>query len=54
MIVKINLLTGVGHGLRGGEKNRGAVLTSLQLTFGGHERDFTPFTILLFKKVCFQ
>ena len=49
-----NLLTGVGHGLRGGEKNRGAVLTSLQLTFRGHERDFTPFTILLFNKLCFQ
>ena len=49
-----NKLTGVGHGFRGGDKNRGAVLTSLQLAFRGHERDFTPFTILSFNKLCFQ
>ena len=36
------------------KKNRGAFLTSLQLAFRGHERDFTPFTILSFNKLCFQ
>ena len=44
----------MGHGLRGGKKNTGTVLTSLQLAFRGRDRDFTTFTILLLNKLCFQ
>ena len=36
---------GGGIGLGGSEKNRGTVITSLQLAFRRRERSFTPFTI---------
>ena len=36
---------GGGGGLGGSEKNRGTVITSLQLTFRRRDRNFTPFTI---------
>ena len=36
---------GGGGGLGGSEKNRGTVITSLQLAFRRRERNFTPFTI---------
>ena len=36
---------GGGVGLGGSEKNRGTVITSLQLAFRRRERSFTPFTI---------
>ena len=36
---------GGGRSLGGSEKNRGTVITSLQLAFRRRERNFTPFTI---------
>ena len=39
-----NYLGGKG-GLGGSEKNRGTVITSLQLVFRRHDRNFMPFTI---------
>ena len=36
---------GDGGGLGGSEKNRGTVITSPQLAFRRHDRNFTPFTI---------
>ena len=36
---------GGGSSLGGSEKNRGTVITSLQLAFRKHDRNFTPFTI---------
>ena len=39
-----NYLEG-GGGLGGSEKNRGTVITSLQLAFSKRDRNFTPFTI---------
>ena len=36
---------GGGGGLGGSEKNRGTVITSLQLAFRRRDRNFTPFTI---------
>ena len=36
---------GGGDGLGGSEKNRGTVITSLQLAFRWCDRNFTPFTI---------
>ena len=36
---------GGGGGLGGSEKNRGTVITSLQLAFNKRDRNFTPFTI---------
>ena len=36
---------GDGGGLGGSEKNRGTVITSLQLAFRRRDRNFTPFTI---------
>ena len=35
---------GGGGGLGGSEKNRGTVITSLQLAFRRRDRNFTPFT----------
>ena len=34
-----------GGGLGGGEKDRGTVITSLQLAFRWRDRNFTPFII---------
>ena len=39
-----NYLGGRG-GLGGSEKNRGIVITSLQLTFRRRDRNFMPFTV---------
>ena len=36
---------GGGSSLGGSEKNRGTVITALQLAFRRHDRNFTPFTI---------
>ena len=36
---------GGGGGLGGSEKNRGTLITTLQLTFRRRDRNFTPFTI---------
>ena len=36
---------GGGGGLGGSEVNRGTVITSLQLAFSRHDRNFTSFTI---------
>ena len=36
---------GVGGGVEMSVKNRGAVITSLQLAFRRRERNFTPYTI---------
>ena len=36
---------GGGGGLGEGEKSRGTVITSLQLTFRRRDRNFAPFTI---------
>ena len=36
---------GGGGGLGGSKKNRGTVITSLQLAFRRRDRNFTPFTI---------
>ena len=43
MSVKTTL--GAGGGLRGSEKNRGTVITSMQLAFRRRDRNYTPFTI---------
>ena len=37
-------------GLGGSEKNRGTVITSLQLAFRRHDRNFTSFTIHSLRK----
>ena len=34
-----------GGGLGGNEKNRGTVITSLQLAFRRHDRNLAPFTV---------
>ena len=41
---------GAGSSLGGSEKNRGTVITSLQLAFRRRDRNFTPFTIPLAMK----
>ena len=40
-----NYLRGAEEGLGGSEKNRETVITSLQLAFRRHDRNFTTFTI---------
>ena len=48
MSVKSTYLGG-GGGLGGSEKNRGTVITSLQLTFRRRERNFILFTMHLLR-----